>query len=275
LFVAFLAKVRKALPHPRLCIGGSFAYHSAVNTAAAQARLFDDVFIPIDPGRSGLALGAALQAAGRQPTSVSPFLGPAYSREETKQTLDNCKLGYSWQLEDSIIDTTVKALKEGRLVGWFDGAMEWGPRALGARSILADPTAPYVLENLNHFLKRREPWRGYALSGLEQHTAKYFDGPASAPFMEYDYKPRDVEPFRHVLPFPNAAIRVHTVGAGSPPRFKRLLEAFANASGVPFLVNTSFNGFHEPIVCSPRDAVRVFYGTGIDVLVLNEFVLTK
>ena len=169
----------------------------------------------------------------------------------------------------------VKALMQGLLVGWFDGAMEWGPRALGARCILANPFAPYVLENLNRFLKRREPWRGYGLSGLETAVHAHLDGPARAPFMECDYRPRDRSRFRFVLPSEDAVLRVHTVDDASPPRFRRLLEAFGEASGLPLLVNTSFNGFHEPIVCSPRDAVRVFYGSGIDVLVMQQFVLQK
>jgi carbamoyltransferase len=93
--------------------------------------------------------------------------------------------------------------------------------------------------------------------------------------MECDYIPKDPDRFRHVLPGPGAAVRVHTVGAQEPPRFRALLQAFGEASGVPMLVNTSFNGFQEPIVCSPRDAVRVFFGTGIDVLVMGRFVLAK
>ena len=153
--------------------------------------------------------------------------------------------------------------------------MEWGPRALGARSILASPFAPYVLENLNRFLKHRDPWRGYALSGLKEAAAAHFDGPAEAPFMECDFRPRDTATFRHVLPSETAAVRLHTVDAEALPRFTRLLEAFGAATGLPFLVNTSFNGFHEPAVCSPRDAVRVFYGSGLDMLVMNGFALRK
>jgi len=153
--------------------------------------------------------------------------------------------------------------------------MEWGPRALGARSILANPFSPYVLENLNRFLKQREPWRGYALSGLDASVREHFDGPPASPYMECDFTPRDRSRFRHVLPGPRADVRVHTVGDAEPPRFRRLLQAFGEATGVPILVNTSFNGFSEPIVCSPRDAVRVFYGSGVDTLVLGEFVVTK
>ena len=172
----------------------------------------------------------------------------------------------------------VEALTAGRMVGWFDGAMEWGPRALGARSILASPFSPYVLENLNRFLKHREPWRGYSLiSGLadaDGHT--HFDGPTRAPYMECDYRPRDPRRFRQRVAGAGRGAaaadgRSTTRRRGSAACSRRSVRS----SGLPFLVNTSFNGFHEPIVCSPRDAVRVFYGSGIDVLVLDQFVLRK
>jgi carbamoyltransferase len=274
-FLELLASVRSRLDVDHLCLGGSLFYHSSVNTLAKQAGVFTDVFVPIDPGRGGLSVGAALHALGKPPQPVSPFLGPSYSAEETKRVLDNCKLNYSWESEGGVIKATVDALQQGRLVGWFDGSMEWGPRALGARCILANPSAPYVLENLNLFLKRREPWRGYSLSGLKADVAEHLDGPASAPFMECDYRPRDPGRFRHVLPSPEAAIRVQTVAGDGLPRFTRLLEACGEATGLPFVINTSFNGFHEPIVCSPRDAVRVFYGSGLDLLVVNQFLLRK
>jgi carbamoyltransferase len=275
LLLDLLAQVQQRLGDDRLCLGGSLFYHSSMNTLAKQAGLFEDVFVPVDPGHSGLSVGAALHALGGHPAPVSPFLGPSYSAHEAKETLDNCKLHYSWESEEGAVMAAVRALQQGQLVAWFDGPMEWGSRALGARCILANPTAPYVLENLNRFLKRREPWRGYALSGLPQTVEEHFDGPPNAPFMECDYRPRNPARFSHLLPSPEAAVRVHTVAETALPRFTRLLEAFGEASGLPLLINTSFNGFHEPIVCSPRDAVRVFYGSGIDMLVMDRFVLRK
>ncbi len=275
LLLELLAEVRHRLGDERLCVGGSLFYHSFMNSRVRRAGLFAEVFVPIDPGNSGLAAGAALHGLGGAPAPVSPFLGPAYSAEDVKAVLDNCKLQYSWESEEGAAAVAVKALGEGHLVGWFDGGMEWGPRALGARCILASPTQPYVLENLNRFLKQREPWRGYSLSGTEAAVAEHFDGPARADFMECDFTPRDPQRFRHVLPTPDAAVRVQTVGGDGLPRFARLLEAAGTASGLPFLVNTSFNGFHEPIVCSPRDAVRVFYGSGLDLLVMHQFILRK
>jgi carbamoyltransferase len=275
LFMGLLERVRRHAGDVPLCLGGDFFYHSAMNTLAKRADLFPEVFIPVNPGNAGLALGTALHVSGAMPRPISPFLGPAYLPHEIKETLDNCKLRYDWVGEADAISMTVDAVRRGLLVGWFDGAMEWGPRALGARCILASPFAPYVLENLNRFLKRREPWHGYALSGLAEAVGEHFLGPKEAPFMECDYQPLDAERFRHILPTPEAALRIQTVGRDGPPRFRKLLEAFGEATGMPFLVNTSFNGFHEPIVCTPRDAVRVFYGSGLDMLVLDRFVIAK
>lgn len=275
LLLELLTEVRRRVDVDYLCVGGSFFYHSSINTLTKRAGLFKEVFVPVDPGNSGLAIGAALHALGAPPAPVSAFLGPSYSPHETKETLDNCKLTYSWEAEDDVIAIAVKALQQGRLVGWFDGKMEWGPRALGARSILASPIGPYVLDNLNKFLKHRERWRGYALSGLQEAVADHFEGPVSAPFMECDFRPRDRARLRPVLPSEESSVRVHTVAGDASPRFRRLLAAFGEATGLPFLVNTSFNGFHEPLVCNPRDAVRVFYGSGIDLLILDQFVVGK
>lgn len=275
LLLDLVAAVQARTGTTRLCLGGSLFYHSSMNTTVRLSGLWDEVFIPVDPGNSGLSCGAALESAGAAPDPVSPFLGPHYAPDEIKAVLDNCKLQYSWESEGAVVAAAVDALQHGRLVGWFDGAMEWGPRALGGRCILGNPGAPYVLENLNRYLKQRQPWRGYALSGLAAAVATQFTGPAHAPFMECDYEPRDRRRFRHLLPAPDAAVRVHTVDHRSPPRFRQLLEAMGDATGLPMVVNTSFNGFHEPIVCSPRDAVRVFYGTGVDLLIIDRFIIRK
>ena len=274
LVVEWLGHVKRLVPETHLCVGGSFFYNSAVNRAVRASGMFEDVFVPVDPGNGGVAVGAAL-AASSQRALAAPYLGPSYDPIEIKATLDNCKLRYEWATEDGIVRKAVDALIQGRLVGWFDGAMEWGPRSLGARSIVANPFAPYVLENLNRFLKQRAPWRGYGLSATAPAVAVHFDGPAVSRYMECDFLARSPETFGHVLPMPGAAIRVHTVGDETPGRFRRLLEAFGAATGLPFLVNTSFNGRHEPVVCHPADAVRVFYGTGMDLLIMDRFVIEK
>src|SRR5437867_9750710 len=196
MLLTFLAKVRDVTQSEYLCLGGSLFYHSSINTFVRTSGLFSRVFIPVDPGNAGLAVGTALHDCGRQPKLLPAFLGPAYTSGEIKATLDNCKVPYTWVTESEALETATEALQRGRLVGWYEGAMEWGQRALGARSILANPFAPYVLENLNRFLKHREPWRGYALSALKPAVGAHFDGPAEAPFMECDFRCRDVETFR-------------------------------------------------------------------------------
>ena len=276
LLVELLGEVKRRAPARRhVCLGGTLFNNSHFNSRVKLSGMFADAFIPINPGNAGLALGAALEVHGGLRRSVTPFLGPSYTCQEIKATLDNCKLNYGWVSEADAVAMAVDDLHEGRLVAWFEGAMEWGPRALGTRSILANPFSEYVLGNLNRFLKQREPWRGYALSAPEEVVARELEGPASSNAMECDYIPRDSATFRHVRPSPDAALRVQTVGSDAPPRFRTLLRAFGEKAGLPFLVNTSFNGFQEPIVCSPRDAVRVFFGSGIDTLVLDRFVIRK
>jgi carbamoyltransferase len=275
LLIEFLAAVKGRTRRGHLCLGGTLFSNSHFNARVKLCSGFDDVFVPVNPGDAGVAVGAAMHVSGQSRHTVTPFLGPSYTLEDMKAVLDNCKLQYECTNGGDAVAIAVEALKKGRLVAWFEGPMEWGPRALGARSILASPFSPYVLDNLNRFLKQRDPWRGYALSGLAAAVGEHFDGPDASPFMECDYAPKDRRHFRHVLPAPNAAVRVQTVGADAPPRFRELLTAFGAETGVPIVVNTSFNGFQEPIVCSPRDAVRVFFGTGIDVLVLERFLIRK
>jgi carbamoyltransferase len=276
LLIDFLWKVRHRMDDRRhLCVGGSLFYNSYFNARVRLSGIFDNVFVPMDPGNAGLSVGAALNAGRLTRQPVSPFLGPAYGLDDIKATLDNCKLSYQWLAEADAVAMTVRALQKGQLVGWFEGPMECGPRALGGRSILASPFNQYVLDNLNRFLKQRDPWRGYALTGLEATVREHFDGPSASPFMECDYIPKDRGRFNHALPGPRAAVRVQTVAEDGLPGFRRLLGAFGDATGLPVLVNTSFNGFREPIVCSPRDAIRVFFGTGIDTLVFGQLVLTK
>ena len=261
-----------------LCLGGGLFYNTFFNTLIAQRGNFDRIFIPPNPGNAGIAAGAALSVGARATNGgheiASAFLGPQYDLAEIKAALDNCKLTYECLSDGEVIAACVEALTAGRLVGWFQGRMEWGHRALGNRSILASPLCPYVLDNLNVFLKQREKHRAYALSVCEEDTHCYFEGPKRSAWMEYDYTLKDPEPFRHVMPPGAVTLRVQTLDH-SLPLLRDLHQSFKAATGIGALVNTSFNGFSEPIVCSPRDAIRVFYGTGLDLLVIGRFVIRK
>jgi predicted NodU family carbamoyl transferase len=271
----------------RVCLSGGLFFNTFFTTRVASSGMFEETFVPAHPGRNGAAvgaaaLGAALGALGAQgavgATGVgSPYLGPSYTDQEIKATLENCKLSFDLIHDDALFGLVLHQLSRGRLVGWYHGRLEWGPRALGHRSVLADPFAPHVLENLNGFLKRRPAFRAYGVSVPADRLSDVFEVPTgveASPFMQFEYRPRDLDRFRTILPPGVETVRVHSVDAREP-RMLRLLEQWGARSGVPVLVNTSFNGFHEPLVCSPRDAIRVFYGTGLDVLALENFVLRK
>jgi carbamoyltransferase len=278
LLLEFIADVRAVVGTDALCLGGGLFFNTYFTTLIRRSGIFRDVFVPLNPGNAGLAVGVSRMAANEDRDApsgpaVSPFLGPEFDAEAIKAALDGCKLSYSFVTESEAIDTAVAALSRGELVGWFQGRMEWGPRALGHRSILADPRSPYVLDNLNVFLRKRDRSRAFGVSVCEDAVDQYFCGPPASPSMEYEYGLRD-ERLRHVMPEGAASIRVQTI---APDRrmFWALHRRMEQSTGTGVLVNTSLNGFNEPLACSPRDAIRVFYGTGLDLLVIGQFVLRK
>lgn len=275
--IELLKRVQRVTGARHACLTGGLFFNTHFTTVAATEGPFQDVFVPAHPGNAGAALGAALVVASERPGKdvlSSPFLGPGYSHARVKEVLDNCKLSYDLPGEDRLLEAVVDALARGWLVGWFEGRMEWGPRALGHRSVLASAHSDHVLDNLNGFLKKRPWYRGYGVSILQDKVPDAFDGPASSRYMQFEYRPRDASQHRALLPAGASRIRVHTVD-DRESRLHRLLEMWEKRTGSAMLVNTSFNGFHEPLVCTPRDAVRVFYGTGLDLLAIDRFILSK
>jgi carbamoyltransferase len=278
LLIDVLADIRAAVEVDAVCLAGGLFYNTFFATLVRSSGIFSQVFVPANPGNAGLAVGGALLVGRRngntaRRATLSPFLGPEYDAEAIKHTLDGCKLSYEYVSEEQALDATVTALQRGQLVAWFQGRMEWGHRALGHRSILASPNSPYVLDNLNFFLRKRERSRPFGVAVCAEAVSDVFCGPAASPFMEYEYRLRD-DRLRHVMPEGASTIRVQTVDR-EMSLFHSLLQRVTQAKGTGVLVNTSFNAFHEPIVCSPRDAVRVFFGTGLDMLVIGRFILRK
>ena len=191
--------------------------------------------------------------------------------------LENCKARYRFHVsDDQRLEETIQLLVAGKIVGWFQGAAEFGPRALGNRSLLASPWAPYVKENLNEYVKHRESFRPFAISVTAEHAGKYFDYTPAARFMStLGFAKAEVMSLLDGFLLPGGRVRLHVVERAANPLLWRLLDRFGQFASAPMLVNTSFNLFGEPLVVSPRDAVRSYFCSGVDALVIGSFSMAK
>lgn len=264
-----------------LCLAGGVCLNCKMNGVILRTARPEGLFIQPVSSDAGSVIGAALWAH-RQTAGVRPayrmrdaYLGPSYSEDAVEATLRRFKLRYE-RHPDRIEEVTAGLLAKGQLIGWFQGRMEGGPRALGGRSILADPRKAEMKDRVNAEVKRREAWRPFCPSVTEEDNARYFEDAREAPFMILALQVR--EEFASRIPavlHVDGSARPQTVSQRSNPRYWKLLRQFEAESGLPILLNTSFNIQGEPIVCSPEDAVRSFYSTGLDALVLGEFLLRK
>jgi carbamoyltransferase len=260
-----------------LCLAGGLFFNAMLVAALEQSGRFENVFVQPAAGNAGTALGAVLSVHGAHVDLEDYCLGPSYTAEDIKQVLENCKLRFRYLMTtDEIVETAVAQLEDQKIVAWMQGRMEFGPRALGNRSILASPADPYSTENLNVYIKRREGFRKFAASVPAEVAEKYFVVGPNARHLATVGRVRPE--YRDVLESAILAddlIRVHTVRAEDNPLYWRLLHAAGAKTGLPVLYNTSFNLFGEPLVCDPRDAVRSFYSSGIDAMFVGNFFLQK
>jgi carbamoyltransferase len=266
-----------------VCLAGGL-FQNALLVANLEKRLgINEIFVPPAPGNSGSALGAGMlvwhhvMRKPRLPAVRYLYTGPACNRVEVKDVLDNCKARYSLQSTvERRLDTALQLLDSGKIVGWFQGGAEFGPRALGNRSLLASPWASYVKENLNDYIKHREWFRPFAVAVPEEDCARYFECSELCQSMNSLAR---VKPGVNVLPegfvLPGNLVRLQVVQQQGNPLLWRLLKRFGEQAPAPLLVNTSFNLFGEPLVVKPRDAVRSYFCSGIDALVIDNFVLSK
>ena len=213
----------------------------------------------------------------RLPAVRYMYSGPPCNRSEVKDVLDNCKARYSLQnTVERRLDATLDLLQSGKIVGWFQGAAEFGPRALGNRSLLASPWASYVKENLNDYIKHREWFRPFAVAVPEEDCAHYFECSQLCQSMNSLAR---IKPGVNVLPdgfvLPGNLVRLQVVQQQANPLLWRLLKRVGEQAPAPLLVNTSFNLFGEPLVVKPRDAVRSYFCSGLDALVIDNFILSK
>lgn len=277
------AILRLAGSADRLCIAGGIGMNALLIQALEESGHFGEIFVQPASGNAGTAVGSLYHAWHKvfKRTERAPlhdlFLGPEYRSEAIKQILDNCKLRFSYLRTDAeLVTSAVERLTDEQIVAWFQGRMEFGPRALGNRSLLASPLNPYSTENLNVYIKRREQFRKFAASVPEEAVDDYFEaGPAARYLATVSrVKPAHRQTFQSAL-LDAERIRVHVVRKSDNRLYWELLQEAGRVSGLPVLYNTSFNLFGEPLVSDPRAAVRSFYASGIDALFVGHFLLEK
>jgi carbamoyltransferase len=268
-----------------LCLAGGVAFNCVANAKVFDATPFERVFVQPAAGDAGLSVGAAFavnhQVLGRprEFTMDHAYWGPQFSPSETRKVVDSARSSGEAEIasldESALVEATARHIAAGKIVGWFQGAAEWGPRALGNRSILADPRRPEMKDILNRRIKHREIFRPFAPSIIEEAVGEFFEKTHPSPFMTFAYPVRAEK--RAVIPAPthvDGTARLQTVSRSANPLYWKLLRAFGDQTGVPVVLNTSFND-NEPIVCRPEEALDCFRRTQMDVLVMGSFILEK
>ncbi len=299
--------VRQTTGEKYLVLAGGVALNCVANGKILKERIFDDIWIQPAAGDAGGALGAALFAwysylnNPREPINtydrqMGTLLGPKFTNEEIRDFLENRKIPYTFVPDESLFDKGAELLAAENIIGWFQGRMEFGPRALGARSIIGDARSPSMQSRMNLKIKFRESFRPFAPSVLLSDVLDYFELNTPSPYMlltanviqnrrkqmtsdeeklwgiEKLNVPRsDIPAVTHI----DYSARVQTVDHEGNPRYALLLEAFKRKTGCPVIVNTSYNVRGEPIVCTPEDAYRCFMRTDIDFLIMENFILDK
>jgi carbamoyltransferase len=273
----------------KLVLAGGCAMNSVANGKVRRNTPFREIYIQSAAGDAGGAIGAAFQVwhehyrGGRGFQMSHAYWGPAFSDESIKGVLDeqkdalereSCSVEYIDE-EDTLCHRTAAAIADGKVVGWFQGRMEWGPRALGNRSIVCDPRRTDMKDILNLKIKRRESFRPFAPSILREHVADWFEEDDDVPFMMKVLQIRaDKRPKIPAVTHVDGSGRLQTVSRDTNERYYRLLEAFRELTGVPLVLNTSFNE-NEPVVCNPDEALSCFLRTNMDVLVMGNWVVAR
>jgi carbamoyltransferase len=273
---------------PSLTLAGGCAMNSVANGKITRQTRFERVYVQSAAGDAGGAIGAALAlwhrlGGGRKTQMTHAYWGPAFSEDRIEALLDRrqrelqaagCAVERLDE-DEALCRRAARDIAEGRVVGWFQGRMEWGPRGLGNRSILCDPCRADMKETLNAKIKRRESFRPFAPSILREAVSEWFEVDDDVPFMMKVFPVREEK--RALIPavtHVDGSGRLQTVSRSANPLYYRLIECFAELSGVPMVLNTSFNE-NEPVVCRPEEALDCFLRTRMDVLVIKQWVLRR
>ncbi len=291
---------------PNLCLAGGVSLNCVANGKILRDKSFKEIWVQPAAGDAGGALGAALAVWHKEidkPRKVNPtdsmrgsYLGPSYSQEDIEKELINCGAKFEAVTEEEMLEQTSQALAEGKAVGWFQGRMEFGPRALGGRSILGDPRSETMQKTLNLRVKYRESFRPFAPSVLRQDVTEWFETDYDSPYMllvddvrkdkriemtkeeeslfgidKLNIKRSSIPAVTHV----DYSARIQTVHKNTNPKYHALITKFKEKTGCGVVINTSFNVRGEPIVCTPEDAFKCFMGTEIEMLAIGNCVLRK
>jgi len=286
IYLGMLKKLSERTGLKAVCLAGGVAFNCVANGKIFDTTGFEHVYVHPAAGDAGLAVGAAYyvwhQILGKPRSFVMDhaYWGPGYSREEIRCAIDANGLAQNGcrieeLAEDNLMQRTAAIVADGKILGWFQGRAEWGPRALGNRSIVADPRRPEMKEILNQRIKHREIFRPFAPSILAESAGEWFEKSHPSPFMTLAYSVRPEK--RDRIPAPthvDGTGRLQTVTREANPRYWSLIKAFDRLTGVPVVLNTSFND-NEPIVCRPEEALDCFQRTQMDALVLGDFLITR
>tara|TARA_B110000438_G_scaffold112036_1_gene109936 strand:+ start:1 stop:981 length:981 start_codon:yes stop_codon:yes gene_type:complete len=268
-----------------LCIGGGVALNGVANYKILSDGPFDNIHIPPSPGDAGSAVGAAqylYYVYHKNPKNTSDntqliqenvYVGPSYSNKKIKSFLDSKEILYESFDDVTLLQKTAQLIADGNVVGWFQGKMEWGPRALGNRSILADPRRSDMKDILNAKIKHRESFRPFAPSVMEEYASEYFEINVSSPYMLMVApvkKPKEIPAVTHV----DGTGRLQTVSKESNELYYNLINEFYKITGVPVIINTSMNVMGEPIVNTPEHAYNMILKTDMDFLVLGNYLIS-
>ena len=280
-YFAILNRAARVTGKRKLTLAGGVGYNSVANGKIFEKTTFDDVYIQAAAGDAGTAIGAAFavenQVLGRPREFVmeNAYWGPEYDDETLLSALKSAGLTPNKFEDKKLFPYVAEKISEGNVIGWFQGRMEWGPRALGNRSILADPRRADIRELLNVKVKRRESFRPFAPSILEEAVGEYFEESMPDPFMLKVYPVRKEK--QDLIPsvvHVDGSGRLQSVSKKQNPRYWSLIKAFDEKTGIPILLNTSFNE-NEPIVCTPEEGIAAYLRTNMDMLVLGNFVVER
>lgn len=262
-----------------LCICGGVALNCAINGILNAQHIYSNIHVPFAPGDCGCSIGAAIAYAklnGETIETVStPYLGTAFSNDEVLPILDDSGLQFTRFEDNALCEKVAQLIASGSIIGWFQGRMEVGPRALGNRSILANPQIPEMKDKINSCIKFREAFRPFAPSVMKEYPSEYFADCTNSPYMMTTYKVRDgvndVPAITHI----DRTARVQTVSQKDNELYYQLIREFYNLTGCPMLLNTSFNVMGEPIVCTPADAIKTFKNSGLNYVVIGNYLISK